>query len=245
MQVDLAGQVALVTGGTRGIGAAISRGLLDAGATVHAVYAGNEEAAASFEQAIEEAARCRLTLTRLDVADHQAVQALFERWEGPLQVVVNNAGIRRDALVGMMAKESWDRVLEVDLSGPFHLCKFAVRRMIGQRYGRIINISSPAAERSLAGQANYAAAKAGLVAMTRSLAREVATRGITVNCVSPGFVRTEMLEGLAAAKVEQLEREVPMGRFGTPEEIAAAVLFVASPAASYLTGATIPVTGGL
>jgi 3-oxoacyl-[acyl-carrier protein] reductase len=241
---DFAGQLAVVTGGTRGIGAAISQGLLVAGAHVAAIYEKNEESATALRQRCEAHGE-RLTLHRLDVSDHHAVQAFYASLDGAVQILVNNSGIRQDALLGLMAKESWDRVLAVNLSGAYHMCKFAVRAMMSGRYGRIINVTSPAGSFGFAGQSNYAASKAGLVAMTRSLAREVATKGITVNCVSPGFILTDLIKDLPLEKLAFFKSEVPMGRFGTPEEVAAAVLFLASREASYISGSTLGVTGGI
>jgi 3-oxoacyl-[acyl-carrier protein] reductase len=243
--IDLAGQTAVVTGGTRGIGAAISHALLRAGARVVATYHTGAEAARAF------AARCadehgdRLSLHAFDVADGDAVQRFFADLEGGLEILVNNGGIRRDALLGLMPREAWERVLAVNLTGTFNMCKPAVRAMMGARYGRIINITSPAARLGVAGQTNYAASKAGLVALTRSLAREVAGRGITVNCVSPGFILTDLIRDLPPEKLAAMKEEVPIGRFGEPEEVAAAVLFLASREASYITGTTLEVTGGI
>jgi 3-oxoacyl-[acyl-carrier protein] reductase len=247
VQVDLSGQNAVVTGGTRGIGAAISRALLQAGARVVATYHRDQQAAEAFRQGCDPELAGRLELGRFDVADPEAVRAFFAetRLEGGLQVLVNNAGVRQDALLGLMPLEAWERVLAVNLSGAFLMCKHAVRAMISGRYGRIVNVTSPSGRLGLAGQSNYAASKAGLVALTRSLAREVATRGITVNCVSPGFVETDLLRDLPAERLEQLRDEVPMRRFGLPGEVAGAVLYLASPGAAYVTGAVLPVTGGL
>jgi len=241
---DLSGQRAVVTGGTRGIGAAITRALLEAGATVRATHVADEAAASAFQESCGPLAG-RLSLHRFDVADPAAVQAFFSGLDGPLEILVNNAGIRRDALLGLMPRESWDQVLAVDLTAAFHTCKLAVRAMMSARYGRIVNVSSPSALRGLPGQANYAAAKAGLIAMTRSLALEVATRGITANCVTPGFVMTDLLRGLPEERLAAMREEVPMKRFAEPGEVAAAVLFLCSREASYVTGSNLMVTGGI
>jgi 3-oxoacyl-[acyl-carrier protein] reductase len=245
VRFDLHGQVAVVTGGTRGIGAAITRALLGSGARVHATYVANEDAALALRSALPGSEAERLGLHRFDVADADAVQAFFAGLDGPLHILVNNAGIRRDGLLGLMSRESWERVLAVNLEGAFHTCKAAVRIMMTARYGRIVNIASPSGILGLAGQANYAAAKAGLVALTRSLALEVAKRGITANCVTPGYVETDLLSGLPENRLEAMRAEVPAGRFGRPEEIAAAVLFLASPEASYITGSNLMVSGGI
>lgn len=246
MLEDLCGQTALVTGGTRGIGAGISRALLAGGARVVATYHQDGDAAELFAQSCEQDFHGMLTLRGgVDVADPEAAPALFKQLDGPLQILVNNAGIRLDALAGMMSPDKWDRVLAVNLSGAFHLCKQAVRSMLRARYGRIINITSPVGRIGIPGQTNYAASKAGLVGLTRSLAKEVATRGITVNCVSPGFVMTDMIRDLPQKALDQIKRDVPMQRFGEVEEIAAGVVFLASKEASYISGAVLEVAGGL
>jgi 3-oxoacyl-[acyl-carrier protein] reductase len=241
---DLSGQVAVVTGGTRGIGAAITRALLASGARVLATYVANQQAAEELRDSLDPEQVERLGLHRFDVADPEAVRAFFAGLD-TLHIMVNNAAIRRDGPLGLMSLESWQRVLAVNLEGAFHTCKAAVRAMMAHRYGRIINIASPSGLWGLAGQANYAAAKAGLIALTRSLALEVASRGITANCVTPGYVETELLAGLPEKRLAEMRAEVPMARFGRPEEIAAAVLFLASAEASYITGANLMVSGGI
>jgi len=241
---DLSGQTAIVTGGTRGLGAAISRALLQAGATVLCTHAQDVEAAERFRESCA-AHGDRLSLHRFDVSDPEAVQSFFADLKKPLHILVNSAGIRHDALLGLMSKEAWDRVLAVNLTGAFLTCKHAVRAMMSARYGRIVNLSSPSGVAGLAGQSNYAASKAGLLAMTRSLAHEVATRGITVNCVTPGFVLTDLVRDLSEKQLAALKARIPMQRFGEPEEVAAAVLFLASREASYVTGTNFMVNGGL
>lgn len=240
---ELKEQKVIVTGGTRGIGAAISTAFLEAGAIVTATYAGNDEAAHRFRESSPHADR--LTLAKFDVADYAAVEKFFGELSATPQVVVCNAGIRKDAIVGMMRSEDWKRVLEVNLDGTYHVSKFAVMAMSRAKYGRIINIVSPSAQLGFAGQANYAASKAGQIAMARVLSKEVAKRNITVNCVSPGFIDTELLADLSAEHKAQLLEMVPMKRFGTAAEVAHAVLFLASKEAGYITGATIEVTGGI
>ncbi|MCC6751262.1 MAG: SDR family oxidoreductase [Deltaproteobacteria bacterium] len=241
---DLTGQVAIVTGATRGIGAAISRSLLEAGAAVHAIYARDEEAATRFCDGLGPLAE-RVSLHALDVAEPTAVESLFAALPAPPQILVNNAGIRQDALVGLTSLASWERVLAVNLTGAFHLCKLAVRAMLGARYGRIVSLTSPSGHLGLAGQGSYAASKAGLTALSRCLALEVATRGITVNCVCPGLVETDLVSGLPAERLAELTAQIPLRRAARPEEIASAVLYLVSPAASYVTGTTLFVTGGL
>ncbi|NJK88407.1 MAG: SDR family oxidoreductase [Myxococcales bacterium] len=242
MKLDFESQQVVVTGGTRGIGAAISRAFLDAGATVTALFGKNADAARSFQ---EQVSSPRLSIRSVDVSDPAAVDGFFDDWERELHVVVNNAGIRDDAIVGMMTRAQWDKVLDTNLGGTFQVCKRSVRLMSRARYGRIINVTSPSGRLGLAGQANYAASKAGQVALSISLAREVATRNITVNCVSPGFVETDLLSGLDPEVEQSYRKMVPIGRFAKPEEIAPAVLFLASRAAGYVTGAVLEVSGGL
>lgn len=240
---DFKDQRVIVSGGTRGIGAAITKGFLAAGAHVTATYTSNTEAAEAFKQGLE--APEQLALARFDVSDYDAVEAFFEALEAPPQVLVNNAGIRKDQIVGMLPAADWKRVLEVNLDGTFYMSKMAVRAMSRQRYGRIVSITSPSGELGFPGQANYAASKAGQVAMTRSLAKEVARRKITVNCVSPGFIDTELLADLSDEHKKGFLQMVPMQRFGTVEEVANTVLFLASKQASYITGSTLHVTGGI
>ena len=236
----------MVTGGTRGLGAAISSALLHAGASVMATYHANDEAAQGFMRGCEEQGVAdRLSLHRFDVADPEAVGRFFGGIDDSVEIVVNNSGIRQDGLLGLMSQQAWERVIAVNLTGVFNVCKLAVRAMMTARYGRIINITSPSGRLGFAGQANYAASKAGLVALTRSLAREVAQRGITVNCVRPGFVLTDLTRDLSPEKLEQFRTEVPMKRFGEPAEVAAAVVFLASREASYISGAVLDVTGAL
>ena len=244
---DFSGKTVIVTGGTRGIGAAVTRAFLEAGANVVATYGGNEAAAAEFAKALDDCAD-RLWTVKFDVGDYGAVEAFYhtfdERYE-KLDVLVNNSGIRRDSVVGMMTAEDWGRVLEVNLTGTFNMSKLAVHRMMQNRYGRIVSITSPSGALGFEGQANYAASKAGQVAFTKSLSKEVAKRGITVNCVSPGFIDTELIADLPADQVKEYKRGVPMKRFGKPEEVADSVLYLASDAATYVTGSVLAVTGGL
>lgn len=244
---DFQGQTAIVTGGVRGIGRSIAEGFLKAGARVVATYSSNEAAAARFKADNSEAAD-RVDVRKCDVSSYKEVEELFEyidkQYEG-FEILVNNAGIRKDAVLAMMRESEWHDVLNVNLSGIFYMSKFAVMSMMRKRYGRIINITSPSGKHGFEGQANYAASKAGLVALTRSLSKEVARRNITVNCVSPGFIATELIEDLPEEMRSSYVAQVPMKRFGKPEEVAACVLFLASRDASYVNGATLEVTGGL
>jgi 3-oxoacyl-[acyl-carrier protein] reductase len=234
----------IVTGGTRGIGAAIARAFVSAGASVTATYAGRDDAAQAFRQSLEDRSE-RLTLARFDVSDPSAVKRFFDQLDFTPSVLVNNAGIRRDAVLGMMTEDDWRRVLAVNLDGTWAMSKHAVQLMSRARTGRIINVISPSGRLGLAGQANYAASKAGQEAMAKCLAKEVAKRGITVNCVSPGFVDTDLLADLDADTKQKLLQTVPLRRFAEPGEVASAVLFLASPEASYITGTTLEVSGGL
>jgi 3-oxoacyl-[acyl-carrier protein] reductase len=241
-------RVALVTGGTRGIGAAVSQAFLEAGARVRAVYRKDEAAARAF--ADKEARHGdRLSIHQLDVADPVAVERFWEETEsaisGGVQILVNNAGIRRDAIVGMMSSEDWHAVLDTNLSGSFHMSKHAVRSMMRRKYGRIVFVSSPAGDHGFAGQGNYAASKAGQVGLMRALAREVARKGITANCVSPGFVETEFLADVSEEVKKAHLAMVPLGRYGTPQEIAWAVVALCAPEATYVTGSVLEVTGGI
>ena len=244
---DFSGQTAIVTGGTRGIGRAISEAFLRCGARVVATYAGNRAAAAEFTAA-NSAASDRLQLQCFDIADYDAVEAFFGWVDDTcesVEVLVNNAGIRRDGVVGMLAREDWQKVIDTNLTGLYNMSKFAVHKMMQARYGRIVSITSPSGRVGFAGQASYAATKAGMVAFTRSLSKEVAKRKITVNCVSPGFIDTDFIAELPPEQLKEYRASVPMQRFGSPGEVADCVLFVASAEASYVTGATLEVTGGL
>ncbi len=243
---DFKGQKAIVTGATRGIGRAVAVALLAAGATVIGVYGGNEAAADEF--AGSTAATDNLQLHKLDVSDYQAVRAFYERLEErfeTIDILVNNAGIRRDGVLAMMGEEDWRRVIDVNLTGGYTMAKFGVLLMMKQKYGRIIFITSPMGRLGFAGQANYAASKAGQVGLVKSLSKEVAKRKITVNCVSPGFIGTDFLADLSASQVKEYKKMVPTRRFGTPQEVADAVLFLAGKKAAYINGSVLEITGGL
>ncbi len=247
MTHDFKDQTVIVTGGTRGIGRGIAEAFLNAGATVVATYVANLDAAEQFKQD-NSAHGDRLHTRMCDVTDAKAVEQFYKFIEdtfGTFEVLVNNSGIRRDAIVGMMSEEDWTRVIDTNLTGTFHMSKLAVQNLMRQRYGRIINISSPIGKFGFAGQANYAATKAGQVAFTKSLSKEVASRKITVNCVSPGFIDTEFIADLPEDQRKGYLGQVPMKRFGTVEDVANAVLFLAGREASYITGAVLEVTGGL
>lgn len=248
MTNELSGQIAVVTGGTRGIGKAITSRFLQSGAFVVAIYGTNVTAAENFQNSLTDFEASRLETYRCDVSDENQVKALFSSIEenrGKLDILVNNAGVRRDAVSALMTDQQWQEVLATNLTGTFYMAKHAVLLMMQHKYGRIINITSPAAHIGFPGQANYSASKAGQIGLTRSLAKEVAKKKITVNCVSPGFINTEFLSDLDKEKTAEYKRLVPMKRFGTPEEVAEAVFFLAGKNASYITGTTLEVSGGL
>ena len=245
--LEFTGKKAIVTGATRGIGRAVTEALLKQGATVCGVYGGDEKAATEFREAMASFGPC-LRLTRLDVSDYQAAAKFFAAFEeefDTLDILVNNAGVRRDAVLALMKEEDWRRVIDVNLTGGFIMSRLALPLMLKQKYGRVIFITSPMGRLGFPGQANYAASKAGQVAMARSLCQEVAKRKITVNCVSPGFIDTGFISDLTEIQVKEYKKMVPAGRFGTPDEVAQAVLFLASGEAAYINGAVLEITGGL
>jgi 3-oxoacyl-[acyl-carrier protein] reductase len=238
-------QVALVTGASRGIGRAIALTLAAQGFKVVGT-ATTEAGAQSISQVLAAYPGCRGAC--LDVNDAAATDALVEaiqKEHGALHVLVNNAGITRDQLAMRMKDEDWDAVLDTNLKSVFRLCRAVMRGMMKQRFGRIVNITSVVGASGNPGQANYAAAKAGVAGMTRALARELGSRNITVNCIAPGFIATDMTDGLPEAQKTALLQQIPLGRLGTPQEIAHAVAFLASPLAGYITGAELHVNGGM
>jgi 3-oxoacyl-[acyl-carrier protein] reductase len=246
LQVDLSGQAAIVTGASRGIGRAIAIALARSGAKVACV-------ARSLDKLTETAEAIRATggtaeVYACDVTDSASVQQVVdnvvEKW-GKLQIMVNNAGITRDTLIPRMADEDWDAVINTNLRGTFLFTRAVTRPMMHARYGRIINIASVSALSGNPGQSNYSASKAGVIGMTRSVARELASRKITVNAVAPGFIETEMTEALGAVVLDEVKKRIPAKRVGQAEEVAAGVLFLASEAASYITGQVLVIDGGL
>jgi 3-oxoacyl-[acyl-carrier protein] reductase len=243
--MNLSGQLALVTGASRGIGRAIALELGRRGATVigTATSAGGAEAigAAFAEAGVTGRGEA------LDVTDAARCEALLDTLgkEGGVAILVNNAGITRDNLAMRMKDDEWNAVIDTNLGAVFRLSRLVMRAMMRARYGRIVNITSVVGASGNAGQANYAAAKAGVAGMSRSLARELASRNITVNCVAPGFIETDMTRALTEQQTAALIQQVPAGRFGQPEDVAAAVAFLASPQAGYITGVTLHVNGGM
>ena len=240
---DLTGKAALVTGASGGIGGAIATALHGAGAVVG--LSGTREAPLA-ELAAELGERVHVL--PCDLSDMAAVEALPKRAVesmGSLDILVNNAGITRDNLFMRMSDEDWQSVIDVDLTSAFRLCRGAVRGMMKARWGRIVNITSVVGTAGNPGQANYCAAKAGLTGMSKALAQEVASRGITVNCIAPGFIATAMTDKLNDEQKGRITASIPTGRMGAPEEIASAVLYLASAEAGYITGATLHVNGGM
>jgi len=240
-------RVVIVTGGSRGIGRAISKGFAAEGAHVIVNYFSDEEAAQSLSEEIKSDGYSITTL-KGDVSSTSQVtkmlQEVVQKHER-IDTLVNNAGIIRDKLLMIMSEEDWDRVIEVSLKGAFVWSKAVLKTMIGQRKGRIINIVSPSAITGRAGQANYAAAKGGLISFTKTLSKELARFEITVNAVSPGIIKTDLVEKLEPEVKKDFLKLIPMNRFGSPEDVAEAVLFLSSDAASYITGQVLCVDGGL
>jgi 3-oxoacyl-[acyl-carrier protein] reductase len=244
-EIKFEGQVALVTGASRGIGAAIALELAHRGLRVTGT-ATTDEGAAKISQALAAYPGC--SGKKLNVNDAAAAELLIDgmvKEHGGLQVLVNNAGITRDMLAMRLKDEDWDAVLDTNLKAVFRMSRAVMRTMMKQRYGRIISITSVVGASGNAGQANYAAAKAGVAGMTRALARELGSRNITVNCVAPGFIETDMTAGLPEEQQKALLGQIPLGHLGKPQDIAHAVAFVASPQAGYITGQELHVNGGM
>jgi 3-oxoacyl-[acyl-carrier protein] reductase len=240
-------QTAIVTGGTRGIGRGIAEAFLKEGATVISTYAGNDAAAMKFK---EECLRYgdKLIVKKCDVRDEEAIIKFFAELEAThpkIEILINNSGIRKDQLTVTMSLADWNDVISTNLTGTFLMSKHAVLHFMKNRYGRIVNMSSIGGSLGLPGQANYAASKAGQIAISKTLSKEVAKRGITVNNICPGFIDTELLADLPEEQRKEYMKDVPMKRFGKVEEVAAAVLFLASKEASYITGASLEISGGL
>ncbi|WP_417044298.1 3-oxoacyl-[acyl-carrier-protein] reductase [Dysosmobacter sp.] len=245
--MDFGGKTAVVTGGSRGIGRAVCLELAKGGANVVLCYAGNETAANETVSACE-ALGAKALAVKCDVADSAQVKALMDeavKAFGRIDILVNNAGITRDGLLMMMKEDDFDAVISANLRGTFLCMKAVSRLMMKQRYGRIVNLSSVVGLRGNAGQVNYAASKAGVIGMTKSLAKELASRGVTVNAVAPGFIDTDMTAAMTESAKTATLAAIPMQRLGAPEDVARAVAFLASDSAAYITGQVLAVDGGM
>lgn len=239
--MSMKNRIALVTGGTRGIGKAIAVDLKKAGCKVIASYHGNEDAAQAFKK------ETGIEVMRFDVADFEQCQHAVRRIEseiGPVDILINNAGITRDGFMHKMGEESWDAVLDTNLKSCFNMCRAVIESMRARAYGRIVSISSINGQVGQMGQTNYAAAKAGVFGFTKSLARECANKGITVNAVAPGYINTEMVAAVNADVMKGIVSKIPVGRLGEASEIARAVCFLADDAAGFITGETLSINGG-
>ncbi|CAJ1315617.1 3-oxoacyl-[acyl-carrier-protein] reductase [Paenibacillus sp. PK4536] len=247
MSKPLQGQAALVTGASRGIGRSIAIALAEAGADIAVNYAGSEDAANETVRLIEELG-VKAFAVRANVGIATEAEAMVKQVNetfGKIDILINNAGITRDNLIMRMKEDEFDQVIETNLKGVFNCLKAVTRPMMKQRYGRIINISSVVGVLGNPGQANYVAAKAGVIGLTKASAKELASRGITVNCVAPGFIATDMTDELSEELRNKMLEGIPLARLGQPEEIASVVSFLVSPAASYMTGQTLHVDGGM
>lgn len=245
--MKLEGKKALVTGASRGIGRAIALALAAEGADIAVNYAGNQAAAEAVAAEIEAMGRKALII-QADISSNEAATAMVEQVAkefGRVDILVNNAGITRDGLLMRMKEADWDAVLTTNLKGVFNCTKAAIKYMMKQKAGHIVNISSVVGVNGNAGQANYAAAKAGVIGFTKATAKELAARGITVNAVAPGFIQTDMTAVLNEKQVEAMQATIPLKRLGKPEDIAKAVVFLASDDANYITGQTLNVDGGM
>ena len=243
----LEGKTAIVTGASGGIGKAVAIALAKEGAAVAVHFHGNEEKALLVKKEIEEAGG-KAEIFRANVADFEECNALVKavaKTFGSIDILVNNAGITKDGLLMAMSEADFDDVIDTNLKGCFQMIRFASRRMMKQRYGRIINVSSVSGVAGNAGQANYCASKAGMIGLTKSAAKELASRGITVNAVAPGFIETEMTEVLSDKLKEEMRGQIPLYRMGHPEDVAKAVAFLASDSAAYITGQVLQVDGGM
>jgi 3-oxoacyl-[acyl-carrier protein] reductase len=245
IKYDFSEKLVIVTGGTKGIGKALAEAFTICGARVIVTYSSDDTAAQNLKNLDSTGL---LEVFKCDVSSYAEVENFFNDLEEKkiaVDVLVNNAGVRRDSVLGMMKEADWSRVIDINLTGTYNMCKFAVLNMMKQRFGRIINITSPGRNYGFEGQANYSASKAGIVGLARSLSKEVAKRKITVNCVSPGFIKTELIDSLPDELKKEYVKMIPLRRFGTVSDVSPLVLFLASDEASYITGSVFDVDGGL
>ena len=244
--ISLKDKVALITGGSKGIGSHIVRLFSQAGATVYFTARNAETSQSIVDEITSAGGSCYYK--QADVADYDQCGTIVKeiiKEQGKIDILVNNAGITDDGLIAMMKKESWDKVLDINLSGVFNTCKAVMRPMMKKKYGRIINMSSVVGITGNPGQVNYASSKAGIIGFTKSLAKEVASRNITVNSIAPGYIKSDMTDELTEQQQQAMLDIIPMKRMGMPEDIANAALFLASPLADYITGTTLNVNGGM
>ncbi|MEC7182748.1 MAG: 3-oxoacyl-ACP reductase FabG [Bdellovibrionota bacterium] len=239
----------IITGGTRGIGRGLSEAFLEAGGEVIATYTSNDEAAEKFKWEMENKfPKSPMAIRKFDVSRNDEVESFFSWIDenySSIEVLINNSGIRKDNVGALMSEEDWKRVLEINLDGTFYMSKQAILRFMRKRYGRIINLSSVGGKIGLPGQANYTASKAAQIALAKSLSKEVAKKGITINSICPGFIETELISDLPEDQISAYKKQVPLKRFGTVDEVAHGVLFLASREASYITGTSLDISGGL
>ena len=245
MKFEFQNYIVVVTGGTRGIGKAISEAFLEHGATVIATYTSNKKNAENF---LNEHKNSPLEIAQFDISDYNQVEKFYDSFDkkyDKLDVLVNNAGIRKDNVIGFMPFEDWQRVINTNLTGTYNMSKLGLMRMMSNRFGRIITITSPSGKLGFPGQANYAASKAGQVAFTKTLSKEAARYKITANCISPGFIDTDLIADLPEEQKKTYKKQIPARRFGKPEDISPATLFLASQEAEYINGTVLEITGGI
>jgi 3-oxoacyl-[acyl-carrier protein] reductase len=245
MNFNFQNYTVIVTGGTRGIGKSITEAFLKYGSTVIATYSADKQNAENF---LKKHSCSSLEIVQFDISDHNQVESFFNDFDkkyDKLDVLINNAGIRKDSVIGLMPYEDWQKVIDINLTGTYSMSKLGIMRMIPNRFGRIITITSPSGKLGFLGQANYAAAKAGQVAFTKTLSKEIGRYNITANCISPGFIETDFISDLSAEQKKAYCKQIPIKRFGKPEEISPAAAFLASAEASYINGTVLEITGGI
>jgi len=245
MNFNFQNYTVIVTGGTRGIGRSITEAFLKYGSTVIATYSTDKQNAENF---LKKHSCSSLEIVQFDISDHNQVESFFNDFDknyDKLDVLINNAGIRKDSVIGLMSYEDWQKVIDTNLTGTYSMSKLGIMRMIPNRFGRIITITSPSGKLGFLGQANYAATKAGQVAFTKTLSKEIGRYNITANCISPGFIETDFIADLTEEQKKNYRKQIPLKRFGKPEEISPATVFLASTEASYINGTVLEITGGI